>query len=336
MVMVTWCSASGSNVQKSQLLSALRIPLRGSRLIAWLRSGKRNGSRKKNTGVLLPTMSQLPSSVYNLSAVPRISRSASAAPRSPATVEKRANIGVCLPISEKIFAFVKRVMSCVTVKVPWAPQPFACMRRSGITSRSKCASFSSSQMSCNSAGPRGPAVMMLVLSATGAPFSLVKRLVCDIKNPPPWMDGERWANCSLSGPGGGAAHAAEILGPEGVILIGEHIGLDVAEGRLGSGMDGVVKGLDDLFLEAAGARVCVDDGFALGLSELGIRNAKHVHLDAGGNKRNDGMHELRNAGCRVQRDRGPDRLDVALGDAMPPQEVPSRIRAVHLEALIRT
>src|SRR5580692_7736753 len=105
------------------------------------------------------------------------------------------------------------------------------MRRSGITSRSKCASFSSSQMSCNSAGPRGPAVMMLVLSATGAPFSLVKRLVCDIKNPPPWMDGERWANCSLSGPGGGADHAAEILGPEGVILIGEHIGLDVAEGR---------------------------------------------------------------------------------------------------------
>ena len=38
-----------------------------------------------------------------------MSRSASAAPRSPATVEKRANIGVCLPISEKIFALVKRV-----------------------------------------------------------------------------------------------------------------------------------------------------------------------------------------------------------------------------------
>jgi hypothetical protein len=61
-----------------------------------------------------------------------MSRSASAAPRSPATTEKRANMGVCLPISEKIFAFVKRVMSCVTVKVPWAPQPFACIRRSGI------------------------------------------------------------------------------------------------------------------------------------------------------------------------------------------------------------
>src|SRR5437764_3093247 len=95
---------------------------------------------------------------------------------------ERANMGVCLPISEKIFAFVKRVMSYITVKVPWAPQPFACIRRSGITSRSKCASFSISQISCNSAGPRGPAVMMLVLSATGAPLALVKRFVVDMRN----------------------------------------------------------------------------------------------------------------------------------------------------------
>jgi hypothetical protein len=38
---------------------------------------------------------------------------------------------------------------------------YTCMRRSGITSRSKCAIFSISQTSCSSAGPRGPAVMML-------------------------------------------------------------------------------------------------------------------------------------------------------------------------------
>ena len=37
-------------------------------------------------------------------------------------------------------------------------------------------------MSCSSAGPRGPAVIMLVLSATGAPASLVKRFVSDIGN----------------------------------------------------------------------------------------------------------------------------------------------------------
>ena len=43
MTIVTWCSASGSSVQKSQLLSALRMLVRGSRLMAWLRSGKCSG-----------------------------------------------------------------------------------------------------------------------------------------------------------------------------------------------------------------------------------------------------------------------------------------------------
>src|SRR2546428_11125354 len=122
-------------------------------------------------------------------------------------------------------------MSCVTVKVPCAPQPFACMRRSGITSRSKCASFSISQMSCSSAGPRGPAVMMLVLSATGAPVALVKRFVVDMRNSP-WVVWKEARVC-LAGPSRGADHAAEIRGSEGGILVGEHVGLDVAEGRLG-------------------------------------------------------------------------------------------------------
>src|SRR5215204_6057092 len=112
-------------------------------------------------------------------------------------------------------------MSCVTVKVPCAPQPFACMRRSGITSRSKCASFSSSQMSCSSAGPRGPAVMMLVLSATGAPVAFVKCLVLDIDRFLVGREGV-WRGQCLAGPGGGADHAAEIVGPKGGILVGEH------------------------------------------------------------------------------------------------------------------
>jgi hypothetical protein len=92
-----------------------------------------------------------------------MSRSASAAPRSPATVEKRTNIGVCSPIWVNSLARVKGVMSCVTVKVPWAPQPFACIRRSGITSRSKCAIFSISQMSCSSAGSRAPVALVKIL-----------------------------------------------------------------------------------------------------------------------------------------------------------------------------
>ncbi|MNY60586.1 hypothetical protein D3C86_1971590 [compost metagenome] len=63
MTMVIWCRASGRPVQKSQLFSAERMLVYGSRLTALFRSGNLSGSRKKNTGVLLPTMSQLPSSV---------------------------------------------------------------------------------------------------------------------------------------------------------------------------------------------------------------------------------------------------------------------------------
>ena len=47
-----------------------------------------------------------------------MSRSASAAPRSPATVEKRKKQSVFLPTVEKILALVYWVMSWVTVNVP--------------------------------------------------------------------------------------------------------------------------------------------------------------------------------------------------------------------------
>ena len=93
-------------------------------------------------GVLLPTMSQLPCSVKNLSEKPRTSRSASAAPCSPATVDQRDSTSVCLPTSEKRSAQVYCVMSWVTVKVPCAPQPLACTTRSGMRSRFWWASFS--------------------------------------------------------------------------------------------------------------------------------------------------------------------------------------------------
>jgi hypothetical protein len=79
--------------------------------MAWLRSEKLRGSRKKKTGVLFPTMSH--SSVLG---VKLESRTADIAlrigcPRSPATVEKHANIGVCFPIFEKIAALVYFMMS---------------------------------------------------------------------------------------------------------------------------------------------------------------------------------------------------------------------------------
>ena len=77
---------------------------------------------------------------------------------------------------ENTAALVCRVMSCVTRKVPNAPEPFACIRRSGMTSRSKCASFSRNHTSWSSMGPRAPAVRLFWLSGTGAPAAVVSPL----------------------------------------------------------------------------------------------------------------------------------------------------------------
>ncbi len=82
----------------------------------------------------------------------------SAEPDSPPTVEKRMAIGVFLPIFSNTQAFEYFLMSWVTSKWPKAPEPFACTTRSGMRSRSKAAISSSSTVSCNSIGPRGPAV----------------------------------------------------------------------------------------------------------------------------------------------------------------------------------
>src|ERR1700722_6667930 len=54
-------------------------------------------------------------------------------------------------------------------------------------------------------------------------------------------------------PGGAADHAAEIDWREIRVLVGEHVGLDVAEGRARLVPDAVVERLDDVFLELRGA-----------------------------------------------------------------------------------
>ena len=60
---VTWCADSGDSVQKSHCISLERRPLAPARFWLWMKSWNFDGSRTKKTGVLLPTMSQLPSSV---------------------------------------------------------------------------------------------------------------------------------------------------------------------------------------------------------------------------------------------------------------------------------
>ena len=61
------CAVSGDSEAKSQKVScavaACGMPWCGSGLAAWIRSGNFIESWMKNTGMLLPTRSQLPSSV---------------------------------------------------------------------------------------------------------------------------------------------------------------------------------------------------------------------------------------------------------------------------------
>ena len=67
IVHITMCVASGISETKSQKLScadcACGNPRSGSCLTAWTRSGNLIASWMKNTGMLLPTRSQLPSCV---------------------------------------------------------------------------------------------------------------------------------------------------------------------------------------------------------------------------------------------------------------------------------
>ena len=60
---VTWCRLSGDSDQKSHIAVGERRLVAGCRFWVWMKSGNFTGSRTKKTGVLLPTRSQLPSSV---------------------------------------------------------------------------------------------------------------------------------------------------------------------------------------------------------------------------------------------------------------------------------
>ena len=95
----------------------------------------------KKTGRLLPTRSQLPSSVRNLVAKPRGSRAASEELRPPMTVENRTETGVFVPLVWKSLArvYVDAGSSPIVPyasKSPCATKPRACTTRSGIRSRS--------------------------------------------------------------------------------------------------------------------------------------------------------------------------------------------------------
>src|SRR6202011_1983836 len=84
----------------------------------------------------------------------------------------------------------------------------------------------------------------------------------------------------LPAPGGSSDDAAEIAAGEVRILIREHVGLDVAEGRLRLVLDAIVEGLDDVFHEMRSTRMCMHHRLALRVAVLGIAQPEHIHFDA--------------------------------------------------------
>lgn len=97
----------------------------------WLKNSTRLDPFDPGAGIIFltalkNTQSRLPSSVYNLNANPRASRTLSAEPLSPATVENRANKGVFLPTLSRNARLVTSDMSWVTSNSPKAPAPLAC------------------------------------------------------------------------------------------------------------------------------------------------------------------------------------------------------------------
>ena len=100
------CIDSGVLHMKSKMRLGSWRNVTGSGLREWITSGNLIASRMKKTGRLLPTRSQLPSSVRNLTANPRGSRAASDESRPPMTVENRIVTGVFLPLVWKSLARV--------------------------------------------------------------------------------------------------------------------------------------------------------------------------------------------------------------------------------------
>ncbi len=120
MTHMIMCMDSGVRLMKSQKLSwadwACGKARSGSSLTAWTISGNRMASWMKKTGMLLPTISQLPSLVYILTAKPRTSRARSNEPFEPATVEKRTKTGVFSPTRWKMSARVYSLSDFVVSK----------------------------------------------------------------------------------------------------------------------------------------------------------------------------------------------------------------------------
>ena len=118
------------------------------------------------------------------------------------------------------------------------------------------------------------------------------------------------------------------------LLVINDVCLDVAEGCVGLVLDAVVEGLNDVFLKSRCARISGDYGLADVIGIAVVRQAQHVHLDAGGRQGDYRVHEFRYARRGVQSNAGPNLFNVGRIKLLALQKVTGSIRAVHFEPQI--
>src|SRR5260370_30273234 len=130
----------------------------------------------------------------------------------------------------------------------------------------------------------------------------------DLAPPEPFFQRPaRPCRTSLGWPSRSSNYTAEVATAKGVILVGQHICLNVAKGRFRFVFDTVVEGLDDVFLKMGGTRVGLNNRFSFGLAVFVISETEHIHFHAGGDPRDHWMHMLRNTRSCTQTHGGPDR-----------------------------
>jgi hypothetical protein len=120
----------------------------------------------------------------------------------------------------------------------------------------------------------------------------------------------------LGGPSRVSHQAAKVPAVEMGILVGHDIGKTGAAGGLRPMLKAVIQGLQEVFRELRRIRISRLDGASLGVGEFVMAEPHQIHHDPFGGKRDDRMQMRGNPRRRVECDREPDLLDIAIRNAV--------------------
>src|SRR3954465_12026443 len=112
------------------------------------------------------------------------------------------------------------------------------------------------------------------------------------------------------------------------ILERQNIVIEGSERAIGAVLHAFVKRVDDAVFEVGFSWKGGDDGLALRIGERVVIATGYVHACSRLNQLYLGAHEFRYAGRRVERDRIPDRFNIAFANPALPEKVPRGVGAI--------